>query len=318
MKGKFLKAIVSLSMAFILCISCVPSTVYAQSSEHDMGYVNVYDAELGREVQVGIKSSDVQSYAAQNVYNYEIYLDGQIDYWMQVDIEHDMATLWHIDGRIENLKVSDAVTVTEVEKTSIPDIVTEGSSAISLYAVDYVDNETFVLLDDGTQASLGTQAYDGYEAMGRRIFANPTETGYLQRRAGGQTDSFYAYRFEIAEGTAVGAALGFAASMLLANGVPIAEAVVASLLNSILPAGVGTVVDSLVTGEFECREYRWDYRVRRSSNTGTILLSDYKYRYFWTMYSKTTGKRAFELRNDLRDGWLLSNAELIAHALGRS
>ena len=37
MKGKFLKAIVSLSMAFILCISCVPSTVYAQSSEHDMG-----------------------------------------------------------------------------------------------------------------------------------------------------------------------------------------------------------------------------------------------------------------------------------------
>lgn len=77
-----------------------------------------------------------------------------------------------------------------------------------------------------------------------------------------------------------------------------------------------SIVQAVSNGKIECREYRWDYRVRHNSNTGTILLSDYKYRYFWVMIND--GKSAFELRNDLRDGWVLSNAELIAHALGRS
>ena len=63
--------------------------------------------------------------------------------------------------------------------------------------------------------------------------------------------------------------------------------------------------------------YLWDYRVRRNSNTGTIKKTAYKCRYWWEMYNNNNGRRSFKYRSDLRNGWLLSNSELIAVALGR-
>ena len=47
-----------------------------------------------------------------------------------------------------------------------------------------------------------------------------------------------------------------------------------------------------------------------------IEMYDRKCRYWWEMYNN--GIRAFEYRNSLRNGWLLSNSELIAVALGRA
>ncbi len=48
-----------------------------------------------------------------------------------------------------------------------------------------------------------------------------------------------------------------------------------------------------------------------------IEMYDRKCRYWWEMYNNN-GIRAFEYRNSLRNGWLLSNSELIAVALGRA
>ena len=97
------------------------------------------------------------------------------------------------------------------------------------------------------------------------------------------------------------------------------EMFVSKLINmtGILGAGIGSVIDSRLNGKFCCREYRWDYRVRRNSNTGTIKKTAYKCRYWWEMYNSNNGRRSFKYRSDLRNGWLLSNSELIAVALGR-
>ena len=60
------------------------------------------------------------------------------------------------------------------------------------------------------------------------------------------------------------------------------------------------------------------YRVRHNSNTGTILTTTYKYKYFWRMYNSRTGVAEYGYRNDLQDGWILSNVELLNVALGRA
>lgn len=312
---KYFRAIISISMVLILCVTYLPNTVCAQASENDVEYVNIYDAELEREIQIGIKSSDVQSYTNQKVYNYEVYLNGQLDYRIQVDLENDIATLYYSDGKVESWKVSDTVTVTKIDEPNISILDVEENEIVP-YGVDYVDDETFVLSEAGAQVNLGTNKYDGYEAMGSRTFANPMESGYLQRKASGCTDTFHAYRFTLEAGCPFGAAVSIIASLIKEGGGAIAEAVVIALLSYVVDVVGNSIVKAVTNGKIECREYRWDYRVRHNSNTGTILLSEYKYRYFWVMTND--GKSAYELRSDLRDGWVLSNAELIAHALGRS
>lgn len=162
---------------------------------------------------------------------------------------------------------------------------------------------------------LGTSVYDGYEVLGFRTYVNPVESGYLQRKASGYT-TFDSYKFNITAGTALGTAVSTIVSLFgAATGTSIATSIVSSLISGLVGAGVGVLVDGL-DGTLRCREYRWDYRVRHNSNTGNILKTTYKCRYWWEMYDKK-GNRSFEFRNDLRDGWLLSNDELISTALGR-
>lgn len=105
-------------------------------------------------------------------------------------------------------------------------------------------------------------------------------------------------------------------AIVASGGASLPVSIASALLSGVIGGVVGTLIDGF-DGTVRCRKYTWDYRVRHNSNTGTILKTAYKCRYWWEMYDKQ-GNRSFEPREDVADGWLLSNRELIAHALGRS
>lgn len=214
------------------------------------------------------------------------------------------------------VKFSEHVIVTKASDIDPPIVDEAPIEDYVLMATDYIDNEPLeIIASTGEQKPLGTAVYSGYEAMGSRIYSSPTETAYLQRKNSGYT-TFDSYNFTVGAGTAVGTAVGIICAIVTSGGGAVAVGIITNLLCSLLGVTVDGVIDYLVNGTFRCREYRWDYRVRRNSNTGSIILTEYKCRYWWEMYDNS-GNRSFEPRTDIKDGWLLSNSDMIAYALGR-
>lgn len=312
-----MKKMFSIIMSLILSMCCMPITTLAMTNDVELDGVYVYDATLGKNVFLSVEdmTDTLPNVTSDELYAYEVYIDNVLDYELQVDLANDCATMYYNNGEKQEIIISEHVVVTKAT-----DIVTRIVDEVSimdyaLAATDYIDNETLEITSTGAQKSLGTTVYDGYETMGCRIYSNPVESGYLQRKNSGYT-TFDSYNFTISAGTAVGTAAGIICAIVTSGGSTVAVGVVTSLLCSLLGITVDGVIDYVVNGTFRCREYRWDYRVRRGSNAGTILLSEYKCRYWWEMYDNS-GNRSFEPRTDIRDGWLLSNSDMIAYALGR-
>lgn len=259
------------------------------------------------EITVVFNGSDSQTST------FEVFQGGVLDYTVEVNLDEDLVIEYFNDGTECVHQIGDLISIEKLPDNPVPTVETS-SNPIALYA-DYVGNEPFNISSTGAQLSLGTSVYDGYEVLGFRTYVNPVESGYLQRKASGYT-TFDSYKFNITAGTALGTAVSTIVSLFgAATGTSIATSIVSSLISGLVGAGVGVLVDGL-DGTLRCREYRWNYRVRHNSNTGNILKTTYKCRYWWEMYDKK-GNRSFEFRNDLRDGWLLSNDELISTALGR-
>ncbi len=311
-----MKRFICFILSIILGMS-LSTTAYASSNDfvQKQNEVEIYDQKFARIVNIRIEKMQQTKKGDELLDFYQIFTDGVLDYTLQVDLNNDRAYLQYSNGFNEEIIISESVIVTKVPDNSVP-VIEEATSNEIMTAANYIGNEPFEITQSGAQRSLGTSVYNGYEAMGSLSYYNPAESGFLQRKNSGYT-TFDSYRFTISAGTAFGAAVGIIASVLSSGGVNVAITVIQSLLSGITGAVTGSIIDSIVNGTFQCREYRWDYRVRYNSNTGTIKKTAYKCRYWWEMYNNS-GKRAFEYRNDLRTGWLLSNSELIAVALGRS
>lgn len=313
-----MKRIISLFMAFVFCIYCVPITVSAKTMNDELIDKCASDSKLETNNSIDIVDVTVatQCINSDEIYTYEVYEDNILNYTLEVNLTLNQATLYYEDGNIEKIIISEHVLVEKV-----PDITTRNYDIddipinYAMSATDFITNESLEITSTGAQKSLGTTVYSGYEAMGSRSYASPIETGYLQRKNSGYI-TFDSYRFSISAGTSVGTAVGIILGILTSGGVSVTVGVITTLFCSLLGVSVDTILDYAVNGTFRCREYRWDYRVRRNSNTGTILLSEHKCRYWWEMYDNS-GNRSFESRPGTGDGWTLSNSDMIAYALGR-
>lgn len=260
---------------------------------------------------------------SQQVFSFRVTTDGVLDYTVVVNIGEDRAYVQYEGGSQDVYVISETVKMEKLPDNPIrtkakAEKNTEERSPSLLYATNanYIGSEPFEIDNDGNQVSLGTAEYYGYETMGCVTYYNPTESGYLQREAAGYT-TFDAYRFTITAGTQWGTAVAMIVGILAPGGTSIAASIVSSLLSAVTGMAVGSVIDMVKTGTLRCREYLWNYRVRYNSNTGVILRTAEKYRYWWEMYDSKGQRRGFEFRNDFYDGFLLSNYELIGAAMGR-
>ena len=318
-----MKKFVSIFVAVVMTLLSVTIPVSAKSSTLVSSHLETEYTNSTQTISIVQDTRDefsVSSISDENIFHYNVYTNGELDYTLEVDLTGDSAIVEFVDGQTIMYTISETVTLEKNPDSAVRMIEDAGlqdhSQTLQPYAsTNYIDNEPFEITSTGAQCSLGTTTYSGYETMGSITYYLPTESGYLQRKNAGFT-SFDSYRFTISAGTLWGAAVGIIVSLATAGGTIVASTVVSALLSSLTGAAVGSVIDSYLAGTFECREYRWDYRVRLNSNTGTILKSVSKYRYWWVMRDNY-GNAAFEYRNDIRDGWLLSNRELIANALGR-
>lgn len=282
----------------------------------------LYDTQQQKDVQISAEEiSTAWSFRGIET-KYSVTTDGSLDYTVTVNLPEDRAYIDYANGNHEVYIISETVTVeklpdshTQATVTSAPVPVTNALATPTAYDTNYITNEPFEIDSQGNQVDLGTIVYYGYESVGYLSYSNPDETGYLQRRKAGYT-TFDAYKFTISAGTLFGAAVGIVVSLLTGGGVSILSSVVSALLSSVTGAIAGSVIDTLVAGTLQCREYKWLYRVRHNSNHGPIVYTTERYRYWWEMYDQR-GNRAFEFRNDMYDGFLLSNYELMGAALGR-
>lgn len=272
----------------------------------------------GEKVSFIYKGMEEGAQAKKKTQTIEIYKNDQLDQRLYVNVSEDRVVIEYVDGTRIERAISDIVRVTPSEnyKALPADIkhVRQKENSISLMAVDYLGNEPFEVSSSGTQVKLGNPEYDGYELVGSRSYSNPTESAYLQRRGMGRTAIFEEYNFSIDAGEAVNTAAGIIGAIV---GAASAAALFASLIWELASVSYG-VITTIFEGKIRCDEFLWNYRVRHNSNTGTILTTTYKYKYFWRMYNSRTGVAEYGYRNDLQDGWILSNVELLNVALGRA
>lgn len=315
---------VCISVALLFGITSIPISAQTIDSTRLVTADDavLYDTELKRYISISVEQLSPNMLDGQEVSHYQVFTDGKLDYTIEVDLSADTATMIYTNGNTSTYVISETVTMEKIPGSHAKPIVEHISTSVPSTTVvplsastNYIGNEPFEIDAQGNQVKLGTVTYAGYEAMGHVAYNNPNESGYLQRKAAGYT-TFDSYRFTISQGTTFGAAVGIIVSLATAGGTIVASTVISALLSAITGAVAGSIYDSVVSGTFQCREYRWDYRVRHNSNFGTLLKTATKYRYWWEMYDNK-GNRSFEYRNNLIDGWQLSNYDLIASALGR-
>lgn len=179
-------------------------------------------------------------------------------------------------------------------------------------AEDVVDTaEEIVNSNTGIQEKLGTTlCANNYEAMGYRggYWYAPTVYGYLQRKTSAYSVN-YQLRFELTKGTK--AAIAAAAVYEVLKGTPWSQIAMSVILNTIL-AVYGAIIDAIETGEYQIRTYRWDYRVRLNSDTGTIMGTDYRTKTYSRVFSPSTGRVNYQYNGNTYDGGFpLSNTEMI-------
>lgn len=183
-------------------------------------------------------------------------------------------------------------------------------SNITPYATDYVSSETLSVSTSGVQSSISGTSYDGYTAMGYRggYSYAPSTYGYLQRKSSGVSSTSYAKNFSFSKGTAISTAVGVIVSTV--------EGGLTSAVGSVMLSALGVAIDYAYSVSYQVNTYKWNYRVRLNSNTGSIIYSTYRTRDYFKMYSSTTGKAYYEYRGSAHDGgFTQANTTLIKTAI---
>ena len=316
-----MKKLISIVLAFMMLFSSTmtvnASETNAVSSSESMD-IGTYKEANGDEMtieRIETFSNRAISLNKYTPFQFRLSRNGNFDELLTIDLSNDRVIHEYANGSREVETLSEIVTITSYTPSdnSTEEQQLYGHVASPL-AGDYVDNEHFDILSNGSQAMLGGAAvYDSYSAMGNRggYYYAPNTFGYLQRRNAGISGTSYANRFSFSAGTTIGTAVGIIVAAVTSSGLSLALGVASAL--------VGAVIDVITydwSVKFEKRTYKWLYRVRLNSNTGRIIYNTYRTRDYWRAYNEATGVAEYDYAGSkYNDGFLLANYELIKAAI---
>ena len=188
---------------------------------------------------------------------------------------------------------------------------------------DYVAYEPFTLVaedpSDGRSAYIqatlpGQPTYLGYQSMGSRggyYDHAPNTYGYLQRKNGGISETYYSNLFSFSAGTTIGTAASIMLAAVTSAGV--------TLVLSVIVALISPVVDVITYDwglSFEICSFKWLYRIRLNSDIGTIIGENYRTRDYCICFRQDNGHKNYEYRGTVFDeGFLMSKEEMIKMAV---
>ncbi len=318
-----MKKIVSLILVFTMLFSLtITSNVSATNIETEK-----VSADIGTYKDINgdimtiekIETSNVRASGDSNANEalaFEITRNGVYEETIIVDFYNDRITHEYADGKIKDDVLSDVVTITPITPSADEEAdersVLEGE--ITPLSVDYVNSEHFDILPNGDQAILtGGVVYDGYRAMGNRggYYYAPDLFGYLQRQNSGIIRYDYSNRFGFSAGTTISTAVAIIVAAVTGSGWSILADIVSELISPL--------VDTITYDydlNFEKRTYKWSYRVRLNSNTGSIIYTTYRTKDYWKAHRPDNGNATFEYAGSrYDDGFMLANTELIKAAI---
>ncbi len=307
-------------LAIIVCICTVLSSMPIVSAldEQVVDSAKYIDEKNGDiyEIQKIERTEDSKTDKNAKGFYTRTYKNQELFECVYVNIEENIIIITDADGSCVKSRVSDVVKITDLDENKTHQVSNStakyNSKEPSVLDVrtDYVGSEPFAFSGKRTQATLpGATYYTGYQAMGGRYDSFTNRWGYLQRRNRGYTDTYLAKRFEFSLGTVVSTMVSIVIAVY-GGSLPVAIA------TSLFTTAVGVAVDYAVSAEITVVQFRWDYRVRLTSDSGIIIAEHTRYKDFWEIYVPETESFAYEYRNGYDDGTTFaSNEEIIRGAL---
>lgn len=314
-----MKRAISLLLVFT-CLFSFTSIAYAENTEV-LDSATLIESISGDSIKVE-EVSVSQIVALKKGFSDDVYVtnisrNGKFEVTIYVDFQEDKIVHEYADGNVVEQRLSDVVTITKTAPSTDDELLISELSSIEPYAsTDYITNEPLYVSATGVQSVLsGAAYYSGYRAMGYRggYYYAPTTYGYLQRKNSGAIGTYYSHLFSFSAGTTIGTAASVIVAFFTSSGV--------SLLLSLATAILGAIVDVITFDwrvRFEVKTYKWSYRIRLNSNTGTIIGEEYRTQDYWKGYNDATGELTYNYRGSAYDdGFPLSNAEMIKANIDR-
>ncbi len=314
--------VLSLILAFVLVFTSNTSTILAFDNLDSVTYVDEQSGELVT-LEAVSKNYDLKN-SHNNVHKTKVLRNGQYDKTIIVDFANDIIQYEYADGRIEEDKLSDVVTITtiNINEETTSDVENEmlsidfsgNTGDVRSSLENYLYNEPLELDTNGNQVGLANAPIcsNNYRAMGSYGGFNfaPNLYGYLQRYDAGIYLTDFAHRFEFSPLTALESAISIISGYLERNGLAIIYEVVSLLIGPFHDYYEAWNVN------FERRAYRWLYRVRLNGNEGINIHDNYRQKVYWVTYNIATGVKQFEYAGTAYDsGYAYSNIDLIRYAL---
>lgn len=285
----------ALILVFSLLLSMGAFATESPNLQTDIGQdtASYYDETIDATVTLDVVERD------DGVLTMDVYEDNQFAHTLHVDSNQEIVEFIYTDGTVETCEMSDIVTITDVPDIDSVEVVPDNdlvNSDIAPYATDYVANETLSVSTSGVQSTIAGTSYSGYKAMGYRggYSYAPSTYGYLQRKNSGVSSTSYAKDFSFSKGTALSTAVGIILDTVKGG--------LTSAIASVMISSLGIVVDYAYSVSYQVNTYKWSYRVRLNSNTGTTIYTNYRTKDYFKMYSSTTGEAYYKYRGSAYDG----------------
>jgi len=246
---------------------------------------------------------------------FNVYHNGQFNHSLIVDMQRNLVTFAYPDDTIDYIPLNEIVVITTknlmLDDNILP--IFNNLPTINAAVTDWVLDERPSVSSSGAQDTLtGASVYSGYSAMGYRSYYG--ETGYLLRKNSGSTYGGWAKDFTFSKGTSISTAAGIIIAAATAGNV---VGLVIGVATTILGAIVSSVIDSYSVS-FEVRIFRWDYQIKRNSNTGTVIGTNYRTQDYFKGYNSGTGAVYYKYRGSAYDeGFAFANDLMIQNAISK-
>lgn len=309
----------TIMISFALILTMFFSTIPVYASENKVvdstEYIDSLSGDLIRIEMIDEADVNMRSMISDRTLIFRLFRNEELENILYIDFPTDQLFIATPEREITQLSLSEVVTITEVEASIDSEIDNDSFADISEpMRVDYIDNEPMEVSSSGYQISLsGAPYYSGYQAMGYRggYYYAPSVYGYLQRSNAGVCNTYNSHLFSFGAGTTIGTAAAIIVAFYTSTG--------GELLLSLAVAILGAIIDVITydwSTTFEIKTFRWYYRVRLNSNTGSTIYSTYRTKDYWRGFNPGNGEVSYNYRGTTYDGgFLSSNTEMIKHAI---
>lgn len=323
--------LLSLIMAAVLVLPLSTPVLAAERNVETTDKVVYTDTETGDIMTIESISNTSRAYSRNRSsgedYMTQVSRNGVLEETLVVNFEDDKLTHIYPNGEEVVERLSDIVTITEIEDDtevagkseteSEKTFATSSSRALTRGTVDYIDNEPFYIDTDGRSVPLdSTYIYTGYRTMGCRggFDVAPNLYGYLQRNDTGLYGSYVGKEFNFSVGTSVEAAVSIIRAAYESIGWRLAVKIITSCVNVVV--GNWDVIEKGWSVDFLVCRYRWNYDVRLNSDYGPIIYETYRTKDFVRCYSEVSRIHYYEYRGSEYDtGIWVDNYTIIKHAI---